>query len=54
MSDLTTSAIRTPLDNFPDVIIHASETAVKKHVRYKDAKAGDSDAAIELVQTCVG
>ena len=54
MSDLTTSAIRTPLDSFPDVIIHASETAVKKHVRYKDAKAGDSDAAIELVQTCVG
>ena len=46
MSELTTSAIRMPLDNFPDVIIHAPETAVKKHPRYKDAKAGDSDAAI--------
>jgi len=53
MSELTTSAIRTPLDNFPDVIIHAPETAVKKHPRYKDAKAGDSDAAIELVQTTI-
>jgi hypothetical protein len=53
MSELTTSAIRTPLDNFPDVIIHAPETAVKKHPRYKDAKAGDSDAAIELVQKTI-
>jgi hypothetical protein len=53
MPDLTTSAIRTPLDNFPDVIIHAPETAVKKHPRYKDAKAGDSDAAIELVQKTI-
>lgn len=53
MSDLMTLAIRTPLDNFPDVIIHASETAVKKHPRYKDAKSGDSEAAIELVQTTI-
>ena len=41
--------IRTPLHEFPDVIIHAAETAVKKHARYKEAKSGDSEAAIELV-----
>ncbi|MBC7961425.1 MAG: phosphoribosyltransferase [Steroidobacteraceae bacterium] len=41
--------VRTPLIGFPDVIIHATETAVKKHSRYKEAKSGDSEAAIELV-----
>jgi len=51
--ELMPFAIRTPLHGFPDVIIHASETAVKKHPRYKEAKAGDSDAAIELVQATI-
>jgi hypothetical protein len=44
---------RTPLRDFPDVLIHATETAVKKHSRHKEAKAGDSEAAIELVQTTI-
>ena len=44
---------RTPLHDFPNVIIHAAETAVKKHPRYKEAKAGDSEAAIELVLSTI-
>jgi len=40
---------RTPLIDFPDVIIHATETAVKKHQSYKEAKSGDNEAALELV-----
>lgn len=44
---------RTPLHEFPDVIIHAGETAVKKHPRYKEAKAGDSEAAFDLVQATI-
>jgi len=44
---------RTPLHDFPDVIIHATETAVKTHPRYKEAKAGDSEAAFELVQATI-
>ena len=31
---------RTPWVNFPDVLIHASESAVKQHPAYKAAKAG--------------
>ncbi len=31
------------------MIIHADETAVKKHPLYADAKAGDAEAAEELV-----
>ncbi|HBA73673.1 MAG: hypothetical protein A2X82_03875 [Geobacteraceae bacterium GWC2_55_20] len=45
--------VRTPLHGFPGVIIHAAETAVKKHPRYKEAKSGDSEAAIELVQATI-
>ncbi|MBV5340603.1 MAG: phosphoribosyltransferase [Deltaproteobacteria bacterium] len=45
--------LRTPLHGFPDVIIHATETAVKKHPRYKEAKSGDSEAAFELVQATI-
>lgn len=44
---------RVPLYDFPDVIIHATETAVKKHPRYKEAKSGDSEAAFELVQATI-
>ncbi|MEI6206090.1 MAG: phosphoribosyltransferase [Desulfuromonadales bacterium] len=45
--------LRTPLHDFPDVIIHATETAVKKYPRYKEAKSGDSEAAFELVQATI-
>ncbi len=44
---------RTPLFHFPDVIIHAPESAVKKHPRYKEAKSGDNEAALELVQDTI-
>ena len=44
---------RAPWGNFPDVILHAGETAVKKHPAYVAAKAGDGRAAIELVQATV-
>ena len=42
--------IRNPLFDFPDVIIHASETSVKKHPLYSDAKIGDIESASELVK----
>jgi hypothetical protein len=44
---------RKPLFDFPDAIIHATETAVKKHPHYKEAKAGDEEAAMVLVQDTV-
>jgi len=34
---------------FPSVLIHASESAVKQHPAYPAAKAGDIDAAFNLV-----
>lgn len=34
---------------FPDVIIHADESIVKKHPLYEAAKAGDTDAAETLI-----
>ena len=40
---------RTPWGAFPDVLIHASESAVKQHLDYKDAKSGDDWAAASLV-----
>ncbi|MFZ4626180.1 MAG: phosphoribosyltransferase [Rhodoferax sp.] len=40
---------RTPWGNFPDVLIHAGESAVKQHPAYKAAKAGSDDAATVLV-----
>ncbi len=40
---------RTPWGHFPDVLIHASESAVKQHPAYRAAKAGDDDAATALV-----
>ena len=40
---------RTPWRDFPDVLIHASESAVKQHPAYKAAKVGDDDAATALV-----
>ena len=32
--------IRTPWRDFPDVLIHANESAVKQHLNYAAAKAG--------------
>ena len=40
---------RTAWGNFPDVLIHASESAVKQHPAYKAAKSGDDSAAADLV-----
>lgn len=40
---------RTRWDDFPEVVIHAAESVVKKHPAYVAAKAGDSDAAFALV-----
>lgn len=40
---------RTDWSDFPDVIIHAEESLVKKHPRYAAAKAGDVSAAKDLV-----
>ncbi len=40
---------RRPLLDFPDVVIHAGETAVKKHPLYEAAKTGDAEAAADLI-----
>jgi adenine/guanine phosphoribosyltransferase-like PRPP-binding protein len=40
---------RTPWGNFPDVLIHASESAVKQHPAYQAAKAGHGPSATTLV-----
>lgn len=40
---------RTPWHDFPDVLIHADESAVKQHSCYDEAKAGGAAAAVELV-----
>lgn len=36
--------------SFPDVLIHAEELGVKKHVNYLDAKSGDYAAALSLAR----
>lgn len=40
---------RAPWGGFPDVLIQAGESAVKKHPDYPAAKAGDVAAAVRLV-----
>jgi len=40
---------RMPWNDFPDVLIHASESAVKQHPAYRAAKSGDGQAALALV-----
>jgi hypothetical protein len=35
--------------DFPDVVIHAAESTVKKHPHYPAAKAGDATAAAQLI-----
>ncbi len=46
---VTTQPPRTPWGNFPDVLIHASESAVKQHPAYLAAKVGDDNVATALV-----
>jgi hypothetical protein len=41
---------RIPWGDFPDVLIHASESAVKQHPSYWAAKTGDSVAADVLIR----
>ena len=41
--------VRVPLYGFPDVVLHADESAVKRHPQYQAAKAGDITAADLLV-----
>lgn len=47
---------RTAWRDFPDVVIHADESVVKKHPLYAPAKAGDAQAAdaLTLETTTVG
>ncbi len=40
---------RTPWQDFPDVLIHASESTVKQHPAYQAAKSGDGLSATTLV-----
>ena len=40
---------RLPWDQFPPVWIHATESAVKQHLSYITAKAGDPNEAFQLV-----
>jgi adenine/guanine phosphoribosyltransferase-like PRPP-binding protein len=44
---------RTAWGGMPQVLIHAAESAVKKHPLYGRAKAGDAAAAEGLVQDCI-
>lgn len=44
-----TRAPRTAWGGFPDVSIHASESAVKQHPAYRFAKSGSNEAATDLV-----
>jgi hypoxanthine-guanine phosphoribosyltransferase len=44
---------RTSWGDFPDVVIHAEESRVKKHPHYAAAKAGDPAAAETLILDCV-
>ena len=40
---------RTEWGKFPDVVIYATESAVKQHAAYQAAKSGDDGAATDLV-----
>jgi hypothetical protein len=44
---------RAAWNGFPDVLIHAGESIVKKHPRYHAAKSGDADAAKDLVRDTI-
>ena len=45
---LPMTPIRSPLFDFPDVLLHADELAVKRHPKFRAAKAGDVEAAEAL------
>ena len=47
--DLQKHLRRSEWNVFPDVVIHAEETSVKKHPSYAAAKSGDALAAEELI-----
>lgn len=53
MTGMQHKPVRTAWGNFPDVVIHASETSVKQHPAYAEAKSGNSDAAFALVRDTV-
>ena len=44
---------RTKWGEFPDVLIHANESAVKQHLHYWAAKTGDAVAADNLVRDTI-
>lgn len=44
---------RRPWGVFPEVLIHASESAVKQHPHYPAAKAGNADSALRLVRDTI-
>ena len=46
---IATQAPRTAWRDFPNVFIHAAESAVKQHPAYRLAKSGDDGAATDLV-----
>ena len=41
---------RSPWRNFPDVLMHAQESAVKKHADYPAAKSGEIASARRVVE----
>jgi hypothetical protein len=45
--------MRSPWSELPDVVLHASQSAVKKHPLYAQAKEGDPAAAEGVVQDCI-
>jgi hypothetical protein len=47
--DMEINPPRTPWNDFPDVLIHANESAVKHHAAYAAAKSGDGVSAALLV-----
>jgi adenine/guanine phosphoribosyltransferase-like PRPP-binding protein len=52
----TISAVKPPRaawGDFPDVLIHAAESMIKKHPDYPAAKAGDADSAKRLIDSTI-
>ena len=47
------NAPRSPWRNFPDVLMHAHESAVKKHADYPAAKTGDISSARRVVEAAL-
>ena len=45
---------RVPWVRFPDVVLLANESALKRHPEYRRAKAGDFAAAAKLVKELTG